>query len=213
MPDRIWGAAGEFRVVSPSTKPIRAILAILAALTAIGGVITVAAVPRGPWTIAATNARGYGLTMLIAGGFFLGFLLIWSANVRLLIGRGAVGYRDGLRRSHFCAAGEISHVVDMSIDYGWMTQTGQRALYFFGLDTRRVLVLSTFAWKANDLHDFVEATGVSVDVRARPVPIKVAGREFPRGFSWGSRHILVMSCLLMFAVIGVVIAFVALFMR
>ena len=213
MPDQMWGAAGEFRVVSPNTKPIRAILIILAALTAIGGVITVATVPRGAWSIAATNARGYGLTMLLVGGFFFGFLLIWSANVRLFIGRAAIGYRDGFRRSHFWARGEISHVVDMSIDYGWMTQTGRRALYFFSLDGRRLLVLSTFAWKADDLRDFVEATGVSVDVRARPVRIKTASREFPRGFSWGSQHIPAMSCLLMFAVIGVVIAFVAVFMR
>jgi hypothetical protein len=213
MPEQIWEAAGEFRVVAPSTKSTRAILVVLGAITAIGGVITVVTVPRGASTVAATNAIGYGLTMLVAGGFFFAFLLIWSANVRLLIGRRAVGYRDGLRRSHFWSRGEISHVVDMSIDYGWFTQTGQRALYCFGLDGRRLLVLSTFAWKADDLGDFVEATGVHVDVRDRPVPIRTASREFPKGFTWGSRHILAMSCLSMFAVIGVVIALVVLFVH
>jgi len=213
MPEQVWDAAGEFRVAAPSRKSTRAILIVLGAITAIGGVITVVTVPRGASTVAATNAIGYGLTMLVAGGFFFVFVLIWSANVRLLIGRGAVGYRDGLRRNHFWSGGEISHIVEMSLDYGWMTQTGQRGLYCFGLDGRRLLVLSTFAWKADDLRDFVEATGVALDVRARPVRVRTASREFPKGFSWASRHILAMGCLLSIAVVGVVIAFVVLFVH
>ena len=213
MPAQVWDAAGEFRVVAPSTKTTRALLIVLGTITAIGGVITLTTVSRGAATVATSRGPAYGLVMLLSGGVFFVFLLIWSANVRLLIGRGAVGYRDAFRRTHFWSRGEISHVVEMSIDYGWMTQTGQQALYLFGLDGRRLVVLSVVAWHANDLRDFVEATGLPLDRRLKPVPIKIASQEFPKAFSWGARHILAMGCLLSVAVVVMVIAAVVIFVR
>jgi len=213
MPEQAWDAAGEFRVVAPSTKSTRIFLAVFGAMTAVGGLITLSIFPRGTWTLAASRVLGYGLVMLIMGGIFFLSLLLWSANSRLLIGRGAVGYRSMFRRSHFWSRTEVSHVVEMAIDYGRMTQTGQRAIYMFGPDGKRLLALTPRMWNAIDLRDFIEATGVPLDRREAPVHIKAARREFPKGFTWGSQHMLTMGCLLTLAVIGAVIAAVVLFLR
>jgi hypothetical protein len=213
MPEQLWDAAGEFRVVAPSTKSTRIFLVVFGAMTGIGGLITLTIFPRGEWTIAGGRVLGYGLVMVIMGGLAVGFLLLWSANARLLIGRGAVGYRSSLRRTRFWSTGDIGRVVDMALDYGRMTQTGQRAIYIFGPDGKRLLALTPRMWNANDLRDFIEATGVQLDRRDAPVPIKTARREFPKGFTWGSQHMLTMGCLLTLAVIGAVIAGAILFVR
>ena len=213
MPEQIWDAAGEFRVVAPSTQSTRIFLVVFGAMTAIGGLITLTIFPRGEWTIAVSRGLAYGLVMLIMGGLAFVFLLLWSANARLLIGRGAVGYRSALRRTRFWSTGEIGRVVDMALDYGRMTQTGQRAIYCFGPDGKRLLALTPRMWNANDLRDFIEATGVQLDRRDAPVPIKAARREFPMGFTWGSQHMLTMGCLLTLAVIGAVIAGAVLLLR
>jgi hypothetical protein len=67
MPQQVWDAAGEFRVVAPSTNSTRIFLVVFGAMTAIGGLITLTTFPRGEWTIAVSRALAYGLLMLTMG--------------------------------------------------------------------------------------------------------------------------------------------------
>lgn len=156
-------------------------MAVLAVVTAVGAVITLITTTRA-WSIGTARALGTGLTLFISGGLFFAFLWFWSANVRLLIGQGAVGYRNILRRNFFWSRGEIDRAVEMAVSYGWTSQ-GQPAIYFFGLDGRRVLVLTSLAWHRQDLKDFVDAAGVQLDSRVAPINIRDARREFPNAFS------------------------------
>jgi hypothetical protein len=204
MQEHVWDAAGEFRVIAPSTKAIRTLLAVLGSFTALGALITFTTVARGAWTVPASRAFGTGLTMLLIGGLFFVFLWLWSANVRLLIGQQRVGYRNFFRRNHFWSKGEIDRAVDMAVSYG-RTSNPQRGIYFFGPDGRRELVLSSRVWHAQDLKDFVDATGLRLDYRDAPVKAKDARREFPKAFGWAAQHNFIAGCSAMVLAVGLVL--------
>src|SRR5487761_535439 len=130
MPDTVWDGGGEFRVVAPGSRTIKAVKVILAVLTAFGGLMALLASARGgPWTIAGARLLGTSLTMFLAGGLGFTFMWLWSANVRLLIGQGSVGYRSILRRNYFWSRGQISRAVEMAVSYG-RTSNPQRGIYF-----------------------------------------------------------------------------------
>src|SRR5260370_27713204 len=117
MAERHGEAAGEFRAVAPSARTIGSLMILLAVLGAFGGLITLLGVARGGTTLASNRALGYGLVLLLAAGLFFVGLSLWSANVRLLIGRGTVGYRNIFRRRRVWSPGEPAGLVDMSIIY------------------------------------------------------------------------------------------------
>lgn len=205
MQEEIEHGAGEFRLIAPSTKTTRAALVLLAFCAAFGALITLTTAARGTWSMGTARALGTGLTFFLMGGLMFIFIWLWSANVRLLIGRGSVGYRNIFRRRHIWYPGEIDRVVDMAINYGRTSQP-QRAFYLFGLDGKRLLVLSSRAWKAPDLKDFVDATGVQLDHRNTPVKAKDdARREFPRAFGWASQHVLMATGITMLAAVGLAV--------
>ena len=191
---------GEFRVIAPSTRTTRTALIVLAFLTALGALMTLTIAARAGWSMGA-RSLGAGLTLFLIGGLMFTFIWLWAANFRLLIGPGKVGYRNIFRRNCLWSRGEIDRVVDMAVHYG-RTSTPQRGLYLFGLDGRRLLVLSSRAWKAEDLKDFVDATGVLLDCREVPVKVKDAGREFPKAFGWAAQHVLLATILTMVAAVA-----------
>jgi hypothetical protein len=160
MGGEAWEAGGEFRIIAPGTGTTRAALVVLAVITSTGALFTVIFV--------ATAVGGRGLatsaTVLVVGA--LGLLSVWlgSVNVRLLIGPRAVGYRGVFGRTRTWSHGEIDRVINMAIHYT-RTSPPQPAIYFFGPDGRKLLVLPTSSWKPADLNDFVEATGVPVETR------------------------------------------------
>lgn len=204
MAERHWEAAGEFRAVAPSARTIRSLMMLLAILGAFGGLLAWLGVARGGITLVSNRALGYGLFMLLTAGLFFVGLSLWSANVRLLIGRGAVGYRTIFRRSRFWSQGEIDRIVDMAINYGRSSQP-QRGFYLFDLNGKRLLVLSQRAWPEKDLADFIGATGVQIDYRGAPVLVKEISREFPNAFGWGARHVVMATVITMVAATAVAI--------
>jgi hypothetical protein len=164
------------------------VLIVPVVLFALGTVLSVAALERGVVKpAAAALALGYGLGLILTGGFILTWLWMWLTNVRLLIGRETVGYRNIFRRSRFWSQREIGRVVEMAIGYG-RTAHPQRGIYVLGPDGRKLLVLAKRAWGASDLTDFVDASGVQLDYRGAPIPAKAARREFPLAFGWRSEH-------------------------
>jgi hypothetical protein len=204
MAERPWDVAGQIWVIAPSPKTTRTILVVLAIGTLIGGLFTFEIVTTGTSRPIAVRGLATWATMfVVCGTFFIG-LWLWSANVRLLIGQGRVGYRNIFRKTRLWSRGEIDHVVEMSVSY-WRTQSSQRGIYLFGLDGKRLLVLSSRAWRADDLKDFIEASGVPLDVRQAPVTIKDASREFPNAFGWGSQHVLLATSITMVAAVAVAI--------
>jgi hypothetical protein len=149
--------------------------------------------------------------MLLFGGLALVALSIWSVNARLFIGAGKVGYRSILRRSRFWARGEFSRVLDLAIDYGWTSQP-QRGLYFLGQKGQRLFTLTPRMWRAEDLSDFVDASGAPVDRRQEPVKFKALKSEFRNAFRWDAQ-VFVLAILLAIgaAVVLVIVGYVALF--
>ena len=194
----------DLRVIEPTTKRSPAIWVLLAVITAAGGLLTLLNLARGVDTLIRSRSVGYGATMFVIGSLGLLFLWLWSRNVRLLIGQGRVGYRDFFSRNRIWWKGEIDHVVDTTISYG-KTSAPQRGIYFLGSDGKRILALNPRAWSPDDLKDFVEATGVRLDVRDNPVTAKDARREFPNAFGWGSQHVMIATSLTMVAAVGLVI--------
>lgn len=201
MPDTVWGGGGEFRVVAPGSRTLRFAMGLLAVLTAFSGLLTLIAAARGgPWMVSS---------MFLICGLGLVALLLWTANVRLLIGQGSVGYRNILRRNYFWSRGEIARAVEMAVSYG-RTSNPQRGIYFFSLDGKRALILSSTAWQAQDLEDFVDAAGVQLERRDAPVKIKDARREFPNAFGWLNEHLLFATIVTIVAAIGLAIGAYAL---
>ena len=202
--------------MAPSAKTIRSLMMLLAGLGAFGGLLMSIGVARGGTTLVSNRALSYGLVLLLTAGLFFVGLSLWSANVRLLIGRGTVGYRNIFRRNRFWSHGEIDRIVDVAINYGRSSQP-QRGFYLLGLNGKRLLVLSQRAWPANDLADFIGVTGIHVDYRDAPVPVKEISREFPNAFGWGARHVMMATVMTMaaataFAVAGYVVVS-AMFLR
>jgi hypothetical protein len=205
MQEAVRDGTGEVRIIAPSTTTIRILMAVLAFLTVLGALITFTYVARGTWTMASARVLGTGLIFLVMGGFFLIFLWMWSANTRLLIGQGRVGYRDIFRRNRFWHRGEIDRAIEMAVSYAW-TSPANYGLYLFGLDGKRLLVLSSVAWHAQDLKDFVAAADVQLERRDAPVKVKDARREFPNGFSWVAQHNFMAGCSAMVITVGLAIA-------
>jgi hypothetical protein len=175
------------------------VLLVPGSLFVLGTVVSVAALARGVAKPAAAGvALGYGLGLILLGGFILTWLWLWWINVRLLIGPGVVGYRNIFRRSRFWSQGEIGRVVEMAIIYGRTAQP-QRGIYVVGSDGRKLLVLAKRAWRASDLTDFVDASGVQLDYRDAPIPAKAARREFPNAFGWHSEHVVAATVITMAA--------------
>ena len=191
-------------MVAPSAKSIRSLMKLLAILGALGGLLTLIGVANGGMTLASNRGLGYGLVLLLTAGMFFAGLSLWSVNVRLLIGRGTVGYRNIFRRSQFWSQGEIDRIVDVAIDYGRSSRP-QRGFYLFGLNGRRLLVLSQRAWRGDDLTDFIGATGAHVDYRQAPVPVKEISREFPKAFGWGSRHVVMATVIAMVVAVALAV--------
>jgi hypothetical protein len=205
MAEQHWDAAGEVRVIAPSTNSVRIFFVAFGSITVIGGLITLITVAHGVRTLAGTRALGSGLIMLVMGGLAFVTMWMWSGNARLFIGRGTVGYRNILRRSRFWSRGEIGHVLDMAVNHGWTSQT-QRGLYFLGMDGRLLLALTPRMWDAKDLNDFIDATGGRLDQRSAPVPAKAVRREFPAAFGWGFQHVLLATGLTMAVAVMLAIA-------
>jgi hypothetical protein len=189
MSEQDWEAVAQVRVIAPKTKTMRTILIALACMTLVGGLLTIVSLAFGGHTRGASRGLAYGATLFALGILLLPGMWLWFANVRLLIGRGAVGYRNIFGRSRFWSRGEIDRVVDMAINYGRSSQP-QRGFYLFGLDGKRLLALSSRAWDADDLRAFIDATGVQVEYRDAPVPAKAVRREFPNAFGWGAEHVM-----------------------
>src|SRR6266852_6907473 len=139
------------------------------------------------------------------GGLGLIGMWLWLINVRLLIGPGAVGYRNFFGRSRFWSRAEMDRVVSMAVSYGKSSQP-LRAIYCFGIDGRRLLALNVRAWQPDDLKDFIEATGRALDVRDAPIPAKDARREFPNAFGWGAQHVMLMTSLTMLGAVLLAVA-------
>src|SRR5260370_7284919 len=104
---------------------------LFAFVTALGGLITLIFIAKGIRTLATSSGLDAGLVLVLIGGLFLTIMWLWAANVRLLIGREEVGYRNIFRRSRFWSRGEVGRIVDMAISYRWPAHPPQRALYFF----------------------------------------------------------------------------------
>jgi hypothetical protein len=196
---------GGFRVIVPSSKATRIFLLVFGSLTIIGGLITLTLGTNGVRTIEGIRLLGTGLTMLASGALFFMILWLWSVNAALLIGQGVVGYRNIFRRREFWSPGEIGRVVEMAISYGWWTSQPQRAIYLFGLDGRQLVVLTPRMWNANDLRDFIDATGIQPEVRDAPVTAKALRREFPKGFGWVAQHNLIAGCITSLAAVALVV--------
>jgi hypothetical protein len=193
------GSADAFRAAPPSGKALRYVLIVPGSFFVLGAVLSVAALERGVAKPAAAGvALGFGLGLILIGGFVLAWLWLWLINVRLLIGRGQVGYRNIFRQSRFWSQHEIGRVVEVAISYGRTAQP-QRGIYVFGPDGRKLLVLAKRAWGARDLADFVLASGVQLDAREAPMTAKAARREFPNAFGWGSQHVMTATLITMAA--------------
>ncbi len=95
-------SVGDLRVIAPSTRSVRIALVVFGVMTALGGLITEAAIAHWVQTTASSRVLGAGLIMLLFGGRFLAALVVWSFNARLLVGGGKVGYRSIFRRSSGC---------------------------------------------------------------------------------------------------------------
>ena len=60
-------------------------------------------------------------------------------------------------------------------------------------------------WNANDLRDFIDATGIQPEVRDAPVTAKALRREFPKGFGWVAQHNLIAGCITSLAAVALVV--------
>jgi hypothetical protein len=207
MDEQQWDAFGEVRVIAPRRKSTRIFLIVFASLTVIGGLITLATAAAGVRTMPGIRLVAIGLTLFLMSILVFGILWLWSVNARLLIGRGAVGYRNVFRRSRYWSRGQIGRVVEMAISYGWWTSSPQRGIYIFGIDGRQLVVITPRMWHANDLRDFIEATGVPIDRRGAPVSIKVVKREFPKAFGWVAQHNLAAGCLIALVTVVLVVGY------
>ncbi len=204
MPEQTWDASAGFRAVAPGTKTTRRTLVFVGAVSVFGAVLTMVGLATRAG-IAGGRTLGMGAILLITGGLGLIGMWLWLINVRLLIGPGAVGYRNFFGRSRFWSRAEMDRVVSMAVSYGKSSQP-LRAIYCFGIDGRRLLALNVRAWQPDDLKDFIEATGRALDVRDAPIPAKDARREFPNAFGWGAQHVMLMTSLTMLGAVLLAVA-------
>ena len=171
------GAAGTFRTVAPRQKVRWPILVVCAAVSTLGGLLSVEVVARGLSGRGAATALALGLNMFVFGALLFFATLLFPVNVRLLIGPEAVGYRNVLRRTRFWPRGGIDHAVDVPLSYPMRSQP-ERSIFFLGQDGRQLIILSRGAWDPGDLEDFIDAAGVRIEVRDAPVPAAEIGRQF-----------------------------------
>jgi hypothetical protein len=193
-----------FRAVPPKSKSLRRLQVLMGAICGAGGVLLILYFfADRPGTVVTAPGFSYATMMFLAGGLGFVYLWLWRTNVRLLINRDQVGYRDILGRRHFWSRGQIERAVDMAVMY---TKTAQarRGVYLLAADGRRVLALNTRAWDANDVHDFIEASGAVLDYRDQPVTASEARRQFPQAFGWGSQHVTLATIITM--ILAVVLA-------
>ena len=201
MGDRSWKAAGgELRVIAPGSRVIRATQIMLTVFTSLFALVTV--------LLLATGAAGRGpalsAILFVVGALGLLGLWSWTANVRLLIGQGVVGYRGILGRTRIWSRGEIGRVVSMGVNYGG-TPAPRPGIYFFGPDGRKLMALNPAAWRDDDLKVFVAASGVALEIRSDTIGVKEASREFPNGFGWGSRHVMLATSITMLGALVLVV--------
>jgi hypothetical protein len=203
MPEQTWGELAGFRSVAPGTKTTRSALIVVGAVTALGAVLTLAGLVTG---VGAAGGRSLamGATLLTTGVVGLIGMRLWLKNVRLVIGQGMVGYRDFFGRTRFSSLGEIDRIVSMAVSYGKSSEP-VRGIYCFGPDGRRLLALNVRAWPPDDLEDFVEASGRPLDIRAAPVAVKAARREFPNAFGWSSEHVMSLTILTMLGAVALAV--------
>ena len=191
MPEQSLEALTGFRAVAPGTKSTRRTLVVVGTGAAFGALLTAVG-------LSTTGGRtlAIGATLLISGLLGLIGMWVWLTNVRLLIGPEVVGYRDFFGRSRFWSRGEIDRMVSMAVSYGKSSQP-LRAIYCFGPDGKRLLALNLRPWPPDDLKDFVEATGRTLDFRDAPITAADARREFPNAFGLGSQHVTLLTSLTM----------------
>jgi hypothetical protein len=173
---------------------------MLAAFTSLFALMTVFFVATG----AATRGIAMSAILFVVGALGLLALWSWTANVRLLIGQGVVGYRGILGRTRIWSRGEIGRVVSMPVNYG-ATAAPRPGIYFFGPDGKKLMALNPVAWRDDDLKVFVAASGVPLEIRSDAIRVKEASREFPNGFGWGSRHVLLATSIAMLGVLALVV--------
>jgi hypothetical protein len=193
MAGQTSGASVGFRAVRPGSKMIQWTQRLLAVVSAVGAILTLAVlVTRG-------GIAGRGLMapfLLIIGALGFSGMWLWLRNVRLLIGQGEVGYRNFFGLTRFWSGNGLAHVVSMAVSYR-KSSTPLRGIYCLGPDGRRLLALNESAWPPEDLKAFIEATGRSLDFRDAPITAKAARHEFPKAFGWDTEHITLMTILTM----------------
>ncbi len=161
-------------------------MVLLAGMSAIGGVLTLAVLARGANTLGGPRALGGAAVMLVAGALGALFLLLWQRNFRLLVGPGMFGFQDVFGRRHTWIAAEVGNVLDVTIRY--RKSFTQEAVFVLGQDGRRIMAINPGAWRSTSVDRLVWATGRELQTRPGPISAADFRREFPRAMSWASTH-------------------------
>jgi hypothetical protein len=173
--------------IRPEATRIRRLIWLLAGTAGVGTLVTLLALGTGSRSHSFSRTLAAGATMLVIGALGAGYLRLWLANSRLLVGGEVFGYQDLLGRPHTWMSSEVSAVIDVPVAYNART-VPRRAIYFIGLDGRKLFTLNPIAWNDSSIDRLIRAAGKPVQVRAQPVPAAAFRQEYPRAVSWAATH-------------------------
>ena len=175
-------------------------------MTVAGVLLTVLGSAERSGSPAASRPFTYGIAMLLLGGLGSAYFLLWQGNQRLLVGSDQFGYTDAFGRPHVWSASQVAAILDVAIAYN-KGAPARRAVYFLGVDGRRLLMINPTPWPDSAIDRLARAAGKPVQIRAEPVSPAEFRSEFPNAMSWMGTHSTLTGGLLALAlgVIGVAV--------
>jgi hypothetical protein len=157
-------------------------------IAAFGGVVAAFLLAKGASSnLHGSQALAYGLIFLLLGLLGVGYLLLFFAKYRLLVGPDRFGYQDFLGRQHVWYASETHDVVDATVVYDKTTRA-RRAIYFIGLDGRSMWAVNPGPWSDDAIGRLTTAAGKPVKVIATPISLAAFRQQYPQATGWIGRH-------------------------
>ena len=173
--------------IAPVESKVRSIKWLFVGMTVAGVLLTVLGSAQRNGSPAASRPFTYGIAMLLLGGFGSAYFFLWQANQRLLVGSDQFGYTDAFGRPHVWSASQVVAILDVAIAYN-KGAPARRAVYFLGVDGRRLLMINPAPWPDSAIDRLARAAGKPVQIRAAPVSPAEFKSEFPNAMSWMGTH-------------------------
>lgn len=111
-----------------------------------------------------------------------------AQRTKLALVDGTLVFSSAFRDRVVFAASRPGRVIEIEVDWGWLSGRRSRLWLLTDADGRTEVNLNRPAWDRTELEDLRQRLGLPLEVVERPLRLTEARRAFPRTIAWWAVH-------------------------